>query len=199
MKPTKNLKPLSIDQFFRQYMNYTADMRSHIAIYILPNGDIINAHYPNKLSHTELSEMIYSNLEEIALHDPNNLLNTKKSILFNKEYKSLNDVKTALANKIGYKNLSTENKQIIKNTLGDEDLLVHDLGYVKVLIMNRVPFITLPNINFNDKAPRSVQYDTVRNLTEIICAKHSEYSIKTAKENNIYLSHKLENMMQNKE
>ena len=180
-------------------MKLTLDMKNHIAVYILPNGDIINAHYPDKLSHIELSKMIYSNLEEIAQHDPNNLLNTRKSIIFNKEYKSLNDVKTALAKKIGYKKLSTENKQIIKNALGEEDLLVHDLGYAKLLIMNKQPFITLPNIHFNGKSPKGVQFDTIRNLTEIICAKYAENALDSARENNLWLSHKLENMIENKE
>ena len=126
--------------------------------------------------------MIYSNFEEIITHDPNNLLNLNKSVLLNKNEKCPNLAKSILLKKTNIKNL----------IIGDDDIVTHDLGYIKLLIMNNVPYITLPNYHFNNKSPKGVQLDTVRNITEILCAKEAEFALTSAKNRNNSLSLEIE-------
>lgn len=196
MEITQNIQPLSCKQYSERLLKLysVGDYRMHISLYILPNGDIIDCRYPKNIKHLGFTDMIYGNFADIKNADINNELGLNKSALskYNVREFGLPIVKEALIRNAGVCAKNPEHKQIaeeLKLFLADDDLLVHDLGYVKFLIMGRDNlYLTLPNFNINDKYAKPIQMDTVKYVASMCSINNYEDVIENSKFNNNKLS-----------
>lgn len=79
--------------------------------------------------------------------------------------------------------------------LSDDDLLVHDLGYVKFLIMGRGDLhITLPNRSINGKYAKGMQLDTIKDIASLCGAHNVEDIIEEQRRESARVSRILENL-----
>lgn len=204
MEITTNLVPITASQYAKRYESYPniGDFKRHVSLYILPNGDIIDCRYPKDVKHIGIADMIYGNFARVCEIDKNNELKVHSSALKKYDVReiSLSNVQTALIRNTGVCARNPEHAmetQKLKEYLSDDDLLVHDLGYVKFLIMGRGDLhITLPNRNINGKYVKGMQLDTINDIAALCGAYNVEEVLENEKRENNKLSRMLENMSQ---
>jgi len=141
---------------------------SHISIYITPSGKIFDCRQKGVISHCEFTKEFYNNYSNLIKAHPDIDFDTEVSefILYDKDF-TLKDIRDFYLDQfydIQYEDVELYN--LIKNNyLAQDNLLVQDLGFVKVSI-NRaeMPAIMLPMSIFNGKRITPEQYNTLINV-----------------------------------
>lgn len=193
---TKNIEPVTCNQYADRLLRLygIGDYKNHVSLYILPNGDIIDCKYPNNVKHIGFTDMIYGNFASIREQEQyaDLKLNGSSLVKYNCRDFSLPVVREALIRNTGVCAKNPKHKNAVdelKVFLADDDLLVHDLGYVKFLIMGRDRlFLTLPNYNINGKHVKGMQLDTIKDIASMCSINNYEDVIENAKHSNNKLS-----------
>ncbi len=196
MEITKNIEPLTCNQYADRLLRLygIGDYKNHISLYILPSGDIIDCKYPKNVKHIGFTDMIYGNFASIREQEcfADLKVNSSALVKYNCRDFSLPVVQEALIRNTGVCAKNPAHKKAVdelKVYLSDDDLLVHDMGYVKFLIMGRDSlFLTLPNQSINGKHVKGAQLDTVKSIASMCSINNYEDIIENSKRNNNALS-----------
>lgn len=177
------VKPITVKEFTKKLVNSPINMMS---IYILPNGDVLDCRSSN-LNHTSFTDIVYQNLPD---------LQNIKTSLENKVYDSVAEskdmsnmtniercelVKKSLIDNVNVDHNNPEYSKILENLgngIADDDLLVHDIGFVKMGILNanqHISFCT-PCACFHGHRPTKLQKDTAFELADFFFYDYAEYS-----------------------
>lgn len=202
MDITTNLVPITATQYAKRYENYSyfEDVRRHVSLYILPNGDILDCRFPKDVKHIGITDMIYGNFAKVRELDKNNDLRLDTSALnkYNVKEVSLKSVQDALIRNTGVCARNPQHSKevlMLHEFLADDDLLVHDLGYIKFLVMGRGDLhITIPNRSINGKYAKGMQLDTVKELAAMCGAHNVEDIIEDERRESTRVSRILENI-----
>ncbi|MFQ6724333.1 MAG: hypothetical protein ACLRFE_03255 [Clostridia bacterium] len=142
----------------------------HMSIYITPSGKIFDCRYNGMLSHCDFTQEFYENYEYLKDFHLEINFNTDVSefILEDKSFK-LKDIKDYYLEQfydVAYVDAELYN-QVKNNYLALDNLLVQDLGFVKVSInRGELPAIMLPMNVFNNKNLTVPQYNTLYEVLE---------------------------------
>ncbi len=166
----KNLEPIVFDDYARREMTRMTRVGTHASLYVIPDGKIIDCRYPEWLGHDKITAMIYDNLA--ALSDVKDRLDRPvycsaiSEYMSDNESVSIEDVQELLMEKAGITDLTSQfSKDIMRKYLNDEDLPVHDMGFVKVVITSDGNMkVEVPNNIFNGKTIKAAQEETVEGL-----------------------------------
>ncbi|MBR2467553.1 MAG: hypothetical protein IKB42_00715 [Clostridia bacterium] len=202
MDITTNLVPVTATQYAKRYESYSyfEDSRRHVSLYILPNGDILDCRFPKDVKHIGITDMIYGNFAKVRELDKQNELRLDTSALnkYNVKEISLKSVQDALIRNTGVCARNPQHSKevlMLHEFLSDDDLLVHDLGYVKFLIMGRGDLhITLPNRSINGKYAKGMQLDTIKDIASLCGAHNVEDIIEEQRRESARVSRILENL-----
>lgn len=157
---------------YRQLLNlYTLEeylkktQKVHTSVYITPNGKIFDCKQNGVISHSDFARELYSNYRELMQIHKDIDFNTEVSEFIlddeNFKLKEVIEFYKEQFDYLQYENMDLYN-MVKNNYLATDNILVHDLGFVKVSI-NRgmLPEIELPLSIFNGKEMTIPQYKSL--------------------------------------
>lgn len=168
-----SFSPITLKEFERQavYLPY-----SKVSLYITPNGDIIDCRSLTG-SHISFTGFVYKNLD--MFKDIQDELGYKvyESLLQDKKFSDMTDlavckeVRKELVKNTGLNPNNPEQSRLISEAsmfISDDDLLVHDMGFIKVGIIPRMGSLAIctPAFSFNGHKVTSAQQSTVADIAD---------------------------------
>lgn len=168
-----SVKPMTIKEFERQLMETPM---SKVSVYVTPDGDIIDCRSLIG-SHIYFTDMVYKSLS--GLSDITDELGKKvySSIMGIEDRKNESRMETCkivrhtLIKNAGLDPNNPKHMELYEelySRIADDDLLVHDMGFVKVGIIVKIGSLALcvPASSFNGHKPTTAQQRTVVELAE---------------------------------
>lgn len=142
----------------------------HISVYIAPNGMIFDCKQNGVISHSTFSEEFYKNYSKLmTIHKGIDFATEVSEFILDDGNFDINDVRQFYLEQFDYVQYADDNlyNMVKNNYLSIENILVHDLGFVKVSInRGEAPAIELPMPIFNGKKLTAVQYDSLIKVLE---------------------------------
>lgn len=156
--------------------------KSHISIYITPNGKIFDCRQNGIIDHIKFTEYFYKNYKElINIHNDINFDTEVSEFILDDENFSLKDIRDFYLDQFDYLQYSNpELYHLVKHDyLAVDNLLVQDLGFVKVSInRGELPVVDLPVSIFNNKSLTPEQYNVLVKVLENNTVSYQDYDIK---------------------
>jgi hypothetical protein len=186
---TKNILPIE----YRKYEAMIYDKRKnaeypqHISLYILPNGDFLDCKHPQDIKHFGMAEMFYGNFATLQKNPKmQSELRMGASVCskYGVQPASLREVEALLMHNVGVNSKNPAQARAyeeLKMCMSDDDLLVHDMGYVKFLYLNRTIYITIPNYAINGQYIKQAQIETIKSLAELFSVNEIDDILEQAK------------------
>lgn len=177
------VKPITVKEFTKKLVNSPINVMS---VYILPNGDVLDCRSSN-LNHTSFTDVVYQNLSDLQNIKTTGENKLYDSVVENKDMSNMTNiercelVKKSLINNVNVdQNNPTYSKMLenLGNKIADDDLLVHDMGFVKMGILNtnqHISFCT-PCASFHGHRPTKLQKDTAFELADFFFYEYADYS-----------------------
>lgn len=174
---SKNLKPITLNEYENSLKNDFSSFqnKNHTSLYITRAGNIINCRFPEYLGHSEVSRNIYENLHE--LKDFVEVDSTRcpfgsscaLQYLSEEDTPTIEDIQSILLESAGIPDNQDDYSMYIKRkNLSDEDLPVHDLGFVRVAInADKVLTLVVPASIYNGYTINSTQKETLSKVLEL--------------------------------
>jgi len=143
--------------------------QGHMSLYIVPNGKIFDCRQCGVISHCIFTDEFYKNYKRLmGIHNEIDFNTEVSEFILDDENFGLKDIRDFYLEQFDYlQYLDMNLYNLVKNNyLAVDNILVQDLGFVKVSI-NRaeLPAISLPMEIFNNKKMTGEQY---KSLIEIL-------------------------------
>ena len=163
-----NLNLYSVEEIIEQIKSGLITKKaSYCSFYISPDGRVLNCRYPNvNLNHSLVAKQVYNNLDKLT-----EIKNKHGDKLFNScvgNNCEIKDVRSRLMDNAGFKNVDEVlYSSVPLNYLHDDEVICHDMGFVKVLIrLDTMQFYTvLPLAIFNDKYMTATQESAIIDIS----------------------------------
>lgn len=174
---------------YKQLLNlYTLDehlkhtQNGHMSIYITPTGKIFDCRQKGVISHITFTEEFYKNYKELMrIHKDIDFDTEVSEFIVDDENFTLKDIRDFYLDQFDYVQYEDMDLyHLIKvNFLATDNLLVHDLGFVKVSInRGELPTFDMPMPIFNNKKITNAQYDALVNVLEHNTISYQNFNTK---------------------
>ncbi|MBO5910509.1 MAG: hypothetical protein J6Q15_03260 [Clostridia bacterium] len=156
--------------------------RGHMSLFITPNGKIFDCRQCGVIDHIKFTIDFYNNYREMVLTHKDIDLNTEVSeFILDDETFTLTDIRDFYLDQFDYLQYEDiELYHLIKsNYLAIDNLLVHDVGFVKVSInRGELPVLDLPMPIFNGKKITLEQYKVLLTVLEYNTISYQNFDAK---------------------
>lgn len=164
----------------KQYLQHK--QIGHISVYITPSGNIFDCKHQGAISHCRFTEEFYKNYKRLITQHTEIDFDTEVSeFILDDDNFSLTDIRDFYKDQfydIQYTNPKVYNL-IVTNYLAIDNLLVQDLGFVKVSInRGELPAIMLPMKVFNNKTITAEQYNSLVSVLENNTISYQDFNTK---------------------
>lgn len=186
-----SLKPYEIDEIEKSVAD---GFDKHYSFFILPDGSLLDCRRPIDITHLGVTDMIYDNIDALK-NDPRfEYLKLSESAIFDSGAEGMPKA-TATAKQMLLRRLVIQNPQLMPcfaetaRYVQDDEVLAHDLGWVKVVIMKDRNFSTMvariPNHMINGRTLKGTQKSVITDLAEIFGLDPKDIMDDTIERNNL--------------